>query len=162
MLFVLYRPILVNRTAGGWLDGHLIVEPEPWSLDYDTRLIASFQLDGAGVFDATGLELLVVPRDTALLRFSRLDAWNGSLQRRGAGHTNLLVALVRSAGGVTSLAHPSADLTLSGLATLRDLGLQAVVRRKRSPPVNVKFSGCHTRSRYARSSGCSAGGSPDV
>jgi predicted metal-dependent phosphoesterase TrpH len=36
------------------------------------------------------------------------------------------VALVRSAGGVTSLAHPSADLTLSGLATLRDLGLQAV------------------------------------
>jgi predicted metal-dependent phosphoesterase TrpH len=36
------------------------------------------------------------------------------------------VALVRGAGGVTSLAHPPVDLTLPALVTLRDLGLQAI------------------------------------
>jgi predicted metal-dependent phosphoesterase TrpH len=35
-------------------------------------------------------------------------------------------ALVRGAGGVTSLAHPPAGLTLPGLADLRGLGVQAV------------------------------------
>jgi predicted metal-dependent phosphoesterase TrpH len=36
------------------------------------------------------------------------------------------VALVRGAGGVTSLAHPPADLTLPGLVGFRGMGLQAV------------------------------------
>ena len=36
------------------------------------------------------------------------------------------IALVRGAGGVSSLAHPPADLTPQGLAGLRELGLQAV------------------------------------
>jgi predicted metal-dependent phosphoesterase TrpH len=36
------------------------------------------------------------------------------------------IALVRAAGGVTSLAHPPGDLTLATLADMRDLGLQAV------------------------------------
>jgi predicted metal-dependent phosphoesterase TrpH len=36
------------------------------------------------------------------------------------------IALVRGAGGVTSLAHPSAALTCAQLTALRDLGLQAV------------------------------------
>ncbi len=36
------------------------------------------------------------------------------------------IGLVRSAGGVTSWAHPRADCTLDDLAGLRDLGLQAV------------------------------------
>jgi predicted metal-dependent phosphoesterase TrpH len=36
------------------------------------------------------------------------------------------VSLVRGAGGVASLAHPPANLTMEGLAVYRDLGLQAV------------------------------------
>jgi predicted metal-dependent phosphoesterase TrpH len=36
------------------------------------------------------------------------------------------VALVRGAGGVASLAHPPAGLTLPALVALRDLGLQAI------------------------------------
>jgi predicted metal-dependent phosphoesterase TrpH len=36
------------------------------------------------------------------------------------------IALVRGAGGVTSLAHPSTALTLTRLAALKKIGLQAV------------------------------------
>jgi predicted metal-dependent phosphoesterase TrpH len=36
------------------------------------------------------------------------------------------IALVRGAGGVTSLAHPPADLTLTGVSALREMGLQAL------------------------------------
>jgi 3',5'-nucleoside bisphosphate phosphatase len=36
------------------------------------------------------------------------------------------IGLVRGAGGVTSLAHPSAALTLPQLTTLREMGLQAI------------------------------------
>src|SRR5262245_11862593 len=36
------------------------------------------------------------------------------------------VRLVRAAGGVTSLAHPPPELSLTGLTELRDLGVQAV------------------------------------